>query len=81
MGIASVCRGACGAFYFFMKQLLSFFAAATALCLLAGCGELGPESEAAQEEQLNRAVSVPGVLPSDSLGYPDQPAVTRVPGE
>ena len=62
-------------------KLLSLFAAATALSLLAGCGDLGPDSDAAQEEQLHHAVSVPGVTPVDSLGNPDETPVKRVPGE
>ena len=62
-------------------KFLFLFPAATAFGLLAGCGELGPESDAAQEEQLNRAMTVPGMPPQDSLGNPDEAAVKRVPGE
>ena len=62
-------------------KLLFLFLAATAFGFLAGCGELGPESDAAQEEQLNRAMTVPGMPPQDSLGNPDEAAVKRVPGQ
>ena len=62
-------------------KLLFFLPAAAAFGLLTSCGELGPESDAAQENQLHHAVSVPGVPATDSLGNPDGTPVARVPGE
>jgi hypothetical protein len=62
-------------------KLLFRFAAVAALSLLTGCGELGSESDAAQEEQLNRAMTVPGMPPQDSLGNPEEASGKRVPGE
>ena len=64
-----------------MKLLFFFPAVVAAFGLLTGCAELGPESDAAQEEQLNRAMTVPGMPSQDSLGNPDEAAVKRVPGE
>jgi hypothetical protein len=62
-------------------KLLFLLSAVVAFGLLTGCGELGPESDAAQEEQLNRAMTVPGMPPQDSSGNPEEAAAKRVPGE
>jgi hypothetical protein len=64
-----------------MKKLFLLLAGAGMFGMLAGCGDLDSASDAAYEDQLNRAAAVPGVWAPHSSGRPNEPANTPVPGE
>jgi predicted small lipoprotein YifL len=64
-----------------MKEALASLASLVALCLLAGCGELGPESETAQQEQLDQTTAAPGEARPDPFANPEPATQKRVPGE
>jgi hypothetical protein len=64
-----------------MKKFFSAVVGAGALCLLAGCGELGPESETVQQEQLDQTTAAPGGARPDPFANPEPATQTRVPGE
>jgi len=64
-----------------VKKFFAALTSAGALCLLAGCGELGPESETVQEERLEETTTAPGGARPDPFANPEPATQTRVPGE
>jgi len=65
-----------------MKRFFVLIGGVSLLGLLGGCSDFAPDSNAAQEDQIDRATTVPGVEPTDSLGAPGAtPVPQRVPGE
>jgi predicted small lipoprotein YifL len=64
-----------------MKKLFAAVIAAGALAALVGCGELGPESDTAQEEELDQTTAAPDASRADPFDNPEPVTQTRVPGE